>query len=359
MDEEQVNLTGFSLFYLDERKFFLENSGIFDVGVDGGFGTPPYKLFVSRRIGIGEEGSIPILGGAKPTGRIGGQTVGFMNVITGQSGDIPRTSYSVTHLKLDVGENNFLGAVVADRREGDGSNTVLGLEGSIWFRPTLNMHGFFNRSFTASRGEEGNASSASLDYNTDFLGFSPEHLTVDPEMRADLGFITRTDVRQTSLDLHLSPWPGRCGVRVVDIRPEVPYISTTSGRMQGWMAEIYAGPDSEFGESIGVNVALGETELVELHPPPRKRTLRGLDAAAQRRGRSPGPLGPGDRGEADVFGEVSRKGEVEVQPGRRPESPRGAAAGQSGRGSSSKSRAMSDLISANSLAAHSPSSVWE
>jgi len=45
VDDEQVNLTRFSLFYPEKRDFFLENSGVFEVGQDGGFGPPPYKLF--------------------------------------------------------------------------------------------------------------------------------------------------------------------------------------------------------------------------------------------------------------------------------------------------------------------------
>jgi hypothetical protein len=229
----------------------------------GEYGPPPFKLFFSRRLGIGEEGPIPILGGARLTGRVGGQTVGFLNVVTQESGGTPLTSYSVARMKRDVGETNFLGGMVTDRRDKEGSNTVAALDGSFWLRPTLNLKGFLTRSFTSGPRGEGTAYSGSVDYSTDFWGASLKHLAVEPEAQADMGFITRTDIRQTSADLRVSPRPGRWGVRVIEISPEAEYISTMDGRMQDWTAGVYAGPEFESGESVGLMIDLGETRLDE------------------------------------------------------------------------------------------------
>ncbi len=263
VDDEQVNLTRFSLFYPEKRDFFLENSGVFDMGADGGFGPPPYKLFFSRKIGIGEDGPIPILGGARLTGRVGGQTVGFMNVVTGDSGDEPRTNYSLARVKRDLGESNFLGWMVTDRRDKEDSNTVAAVDGSFWLRPTLNVKGFFSRSFTSGVGGEGNAYAAAVEYETDFVGASLSHLTIDPEAQADIGFITRTDIRKTDAELRLSPRPGRWGIRVIDIRTEGAYIATTDGRMQDWEAGTFFGIDLDSGEFLGTKIGMGETRLDE------------------------------------------------------------------------------------------------
>ncbi|MFC1660668.1 DUF5916 domain-containing protein, partial [Gemmatimonadota bacterium] len=263
VDDEQVNLTRFSLFYPEKRDFFLENSGVFEMGADGGFGPPPFRLFFSRRIGIGDDGPIPILGGARLTGRVGGQTVGFMNVVTGKSGDEPRTNYSLARVKRDIGESDFLGWMVTDRRDKKTSNTVAAVDGSFWVQPTLNLKGFYTRSFTSGVGGEGNAYSASVEYETDFVGASLNHLTIDPEAQADLGFITRTDIRQTEADFRLSPRPGRWGIRVIDTRLEGTYVSTTDGRMQDWDAGSFFGMDLESGEFIGGKIGIGETRLDE------------------------------------------------------------------------------------------------
>lgn len=85
VDDEQVNLTRFGLFFPEKRDFFLENSGIFLFGVPANpFEPPPFQMFFSRRIGIeeDEEEVVPIVAGGRLTGRLGGQTIGFMNVLT-------------------------------------------------------------------------------------------------------------------------------------------------------------------------------------------------------------------------------------------------------------------------------------
>ena len=59
VDEQQVNLDRFNLFFPEKRAFFLENAGQFSVGSPG-----EVDLFFSRRIGIGEGGElVPIIGG--------------------------------------------------------------------------------------------------------------------------------------------------------------------------------------------------------------------------------------------------------------------------------------------------------
>ncbi len=263
VDDEQVNLTRFSLFYPEKRDFFLENAGIFDLGFGGGFGPPPYQLFFSRRIGIGPEGEIPIIGGGRLTGRVGGQTLGLMSVVTAESGDVPATVHSVARVKRDIGENNFLGLMVTDQRDGDRSNTVAAVDGSFWPRRTLNLKGFYTRSFTSGDGGDDHTYSFAADYSTDLVGAAVQHLTVGPEARADLGFITRTDIRQSSAEFRLSPRPGRWGVRVVEFLVEGEYISTTDWRMQDWEVSFHLGPELESGDGLRAMFDIGETQLDE------------------------------------------------------------------------------------------------
>src|SRR5437667_9227792 len=74
-DEQQINLTRFSLFFPEKREFFLENSGIFAVSGGGGpssGGTANIVPFFSRRIGLSAAGApIPIVGGARLSGTTG------------------------------------------------------------------------------------------------------------------------------------------------------------------------------------------------------------------------------------------------------------------------------------------------
>ncbi len=89
VDDAQVNLTRFNLFFPEKRDFFLENSGIFAFGNSGNPMEPPaYQMFFSRQIGIAESGSVPLVGGARLTGRVGSQTIGLMSVMTDE---VPET----------------------------------------------------------------------------------------------------------------------------------------------------------------------------------------------------------------------------------------------------------------------------
>ena len=88
VDEQQVNLTRFNLFFPEKRDFFLEGAGTFafagraSAGLAAGSGDTPY-LFFSRRIGLDAGGEIPLLGGGRLTGKSGRTTVGALNVQTG------------------------------------------------------------------------------------------------------------------------------------------------------------------------------------------------------------------------------------------------------------------------------------
>jgi len=56
-DDQQVNLTRFSLFFPERRQFFLERAAIFDFSFGGSD-----RLFHSRRIGLHQGQPVRILG---------------------------------------------------------------------------------------------------------------------------------------------------------------------------------------------------------------------------------------------------------------------------------------------------------
>ncbi len=100
VDVQQFNLTPYKLFFPEKRQFFLENAGVFDFSLGGGI---PDQLFFSRQIGIdpitGQE--VPINGGAKITGSLGGFELGVMDVDTRSSGPNPYANYAVARVKTN------------------------------------------------------------------------------------------------------------------------------------------------------------------------------------------------------------------------------------------------------------------
>ena len=87
VDNQQINLDRFNLFFPEKRPFFLENAGVFSVSNQGpasGMNLGQTDLFFSRRIGITDDGAqIPILGGARLSGKVSDTvTVGVLNMQT-------------------------------------------------------------------------------------------------------------------------------------------------------------------------------------------------------------------------------------------------------------------------------------
>ena len=216
VDDQQVNLTRFSLFFPEKRDFFLENGGIFEMGWRGMFEPPPFLLFFSRRIGISEDGPIPVLGGLRLTGRAGGQTVGVLNVVTDDAFGEPRENHAVARVKRDVGSSGYVGAMVTDRRSAGNWNSTGGVDWSFWPASALNVQGFAAVTATSGAGGDGAAYRLSVDYQTDRFGIRAGHLGVGPDATADLGFITRTDVQRS--ERLRAPNPAAEGPRAAEAR---------------------------------------------------------------------------------------------------------------------------------------------
>jgi hypothetical protein len=98
-DEQQVNLTRFSLFFPEKREFFLENQGTFAFGgIPATAGSDTPILFYSRRIGLDGGLPVPILGGGRLTGRTGRYTVGLLDIHTDDAPSSRATNFSAVRL---------------------------------------------------------------------------------------------------------------------------------------------------------------------------------------------------------------------------------------------------------------------
>lgn len=130
-DQQQVNLTRFSLFFDEKRPFFQERAGIFEFDTGAERGT----LFYSRRIGLADGRPVPILAGARLVGRVESWDVGAISMQTGSEHGLPSENFGVLRLKRRVlNENSFIGAMGTSRvMDGGRYNVTYGVDG--FFRP--------------------------------------------------------------------------------------------------------------------------------------------------------------------------------------------------------------------------------
>jgi hypothetical protein len=264
VDDQQVNLTRFNLFFPEKRDFFLENSGIFEFGARGRFfDPPPFLLFFSRRIGISEDGEVPVMGGARLTGRVGQQTLGFLNVVTNDAHGDPRTNFAVARVKRDVGENNYVGAMVTDRRHADGANTTAGVDWSFWPTGQLNLQGFLVRTQTSGDGGDDNAYRVAADFISDFLNLSAAHVFIGEEANAEMGFSLRTDIRKYDYNIRLVPRPDALGLRRLTFFSSGDYVTRSDALLQDYRFSVGFSPTWNTGDNFFVSFARGFTRLDE------------------------------------------------------------------------------------------------
>jgi len=125
-DDEQVNLTRYSLFFPEKRLFFQERSGIFSYELGG-----PQDLFYSRNIGIANGEPVDILGGVRLVGRLGKWDVGFLDMSTTKFNGNPAENFGVARLRKQViNESSYVGGMITSRVDFEGNyNVAYGLDG--------------------------------------------------------------------------------------------------------------------------------------------------------------------------------------------------------------------------------------
>ncbi len=113
VDQQQTNLTQFSLFFPERRGFFLENSDLFSNY--GSWGITP---FFSRRIGLDGGEAVPILFGARLTGNLNESLrIGVMDVQTNATDDLNANNYFVASAQQQILERSRI-KVLATNRQG-------------------------------------------------------------------------------------------------------------------------------------------------------------------------------------------------------------------------------------------------
>ena len=236
VDEQQVNLTRFSLSFPEKREFFLEGQGIFEFGnggrgdTGGGGGGPPGSggitssgrgrggrsviaptMFYSRRVGLEDGEPVPILGGGRLTGKVGSFDVGAVGIRTDEAAAVnadPAT-FSVLRLRRDVFARSSIGALFEHRSSSSvahaGSNQVFGVDANFAFLESLQLFGYYAKSRTPGLEGEDQSYRARMGYRGDTFSVSFDHVMVGDDFNPEIGFVRRRDFRETNAFGRYSP----------------------------------------------------------------------------------------------------------------------------------------------------------
>ena len=212
VDEQQVNLTRFSLFFPEKRDFFLEGRGNFEFAPGGGGreggGVP--TVFFSRRIGLEAGQIVPITAGGRVTGKVGPFDLGVLNIQTGDetTSGAASTNFTVVRVKRDILRRSTVGGIFTNRSVSlvaDGASQVYGVDGRLAFHDDFSLTGYFANTQTPARNGKDNSYQGRFDYAGDRYGLSYDHLVVEDRFIPEVGFVPRDNFRRNSASARFSP----------------------------------------------------------------------------------------------------------------------------------------------------------
>ena len=191
-DDQQINLTRFSLFFPEKRLFFQERGSVFDFSF-GDFN----QLFYSRRVGLYEDEEeeesriVPIYGGVRLVGRTGSWDLGFMDMETASlpGEGLPGENFGVLRLRRRVlNPYSYVGGMITSRIGTDGSfNEAYGLDAIV--RISEDDYLTFNWAQTFENGRSNNP-----------LSLDPSRLRMTWERRTQQGFGSHVGLSRSGRD---------------------------------------------------------------------------------------------------------------------------------------------------------------
>jgi hypothetical protein len=272
IDEQQVNLTRFSLLFPEKRDFFLEGQSVFDfVGGAGGGGggggpnaggpDPTPLLFFSRQIGFAGDRPVPIQGGGRLMGRAGPLSVGALNIQTGagEGPGAPATNFTIGRVKYDLFQRGRIGSLATYRRPSDGTadNLAWGADADITPVRDLWLTGFYARTSDPGGVTDGAASSmVRVSYDADRYGLRVERLEVEKGFDPGVGLLRRSDFVRSLVQGRISRRPESLErVRRMSLEAALDRYATGSGVLETRQGRISLRTELQSGDELTVETS--------------------------------------------------------------------------------------------------------
>jgi len=236
VDEQQVNLTRFGLFYPEKRDFFLENSNFFTMGTGSAFTSTQVQtdLFFSRRIGLSDSGTpIPIEGGVRVAGKSGRNNIGVLDIQTDDFFTRPGENFFVGRYSRDILKRSRVGAVFINKDSVGGAhfNRTMGVDANL--APSANMQIQSYIAKTETPGKAGNdmAMFGRIAYRDPNWNLYLNYLDVQENFNAEAGFVQRTGIRTTKGHFSPTPRPTKGNVKLFEPMYVLTYTTDQDNRL--------------------------------------------------------------------------------------------------------------------------------
>jgi hypothetical protein len=233
VDDRQINLTRFNLHYPEKRAFFLDGANYFQFGIEGDRRSPVAETiipFFSRRMGLDNNGNpIPINYGAKLTGQIENWNIGMMHI--NDDREIGDNKFSVLRASRNLGEQSSVGFIGTHGNSiGGNQNLVTGADlklSTSKFQGNKNVSFFLFGLKSSTKELEGDDTSwgTQLVYPNDLIKARLGYHQIGKNFVAGMGFIPRTNIRESYGEIEFGPRPNKWGILQVEFGGQFDYIT--------------------------------------------------------------------------------------------------------------------------------------
>jgi len=220
VDDRQINLTRFDLLFPERRDFFLDGASHFSFGVQGDDANPYGKAiipFFSRRMGLDNSGlPMQINYAGKLTGTIGKWNIGVMQVNDDRS--TGNSNFSVARVSRNLGGASSVGVIgTYGNAISQAENSVAGIDlklATSKFRKNKNLALilFGLKSNTKGLSNSDGSWGGTITYPNDFLYFSLGHHEIGENFIAGMGFVPRTNIKESYGNIKIGPRPNKWGL---------------------------------------------------------------------------------------------------------------------------------------------------
>ena len=247
VDEQQVNLTRFGLFFPEKRDFFLENANFFTMGTGSAFTSAQVQtdLFFSRRIGLSDTGQpVPIIGGARLAGKSGRNNVGVLDIQTDAAFGTPGDNFFVGRYSRDVLSRSRVGAIFVNKQPMQGSssfNRTMGVDANFAMGRSLQVTSFLAKTSTPARAGDDMAFYGRIAYRDPKWNLWLNYLDVQDNFNAEAGFVQRTGIRTTKAYFSPTPRPKTGRIKMLEPMYVLTYITDQTNRMVGRQNHVMLG----------------------------------------------------------------------------------------------------------------------
>lgn len=267
VDEEQVNLTRFSLFFPEKRDFFMENSGTFEFGdisiQNYRLGSSPrdFTLFHSRRIGLLGGFPVPMVGGGRLTGRVGPLDIGVLDMQSEALDSLPAENFGVVRVKANLLGSSQIGAIFTNRQATTTGldslyNRGYGVDLTLRVWDHLLVHSYLAATEGSNISGDNRAANLLIAWRDQLWDLSGLVKRVGDDFEPGIGFVRRNAMRQAHATVGAHPRPGVLSLQELNPYVEGNFVTDLAGALE--TRELTTGLDVEFLSAASLNLSYSD-----------------------------------------------------------------------------------------------------